>query len=321
MLITLEHVSKQFSNGRAAPRDLDLEISDGELTVLVGPSGCGKTTTLRLINRLVEPTNGRVLIDGTDIATLDPVIMRRDIGYVIQQIGLFPHLTIGANVAMIPRLLGWSKKRQADRVAELLSLVGLDPDAYRDRYPHELSGGQQQRVGVARALGADPPVLLMDEPFGALDPITRTHLQDELLSIQAGIRKTIVFVTHDIDEAVRLGDRIAIFAEDGTLAQRATARELLTSPATPFVESFVGAERALLLLAVTPVDRSMLSPVPPHTHSSPPDLPVIALGTPLRDALALMVLHGAEALAVTATAEQREVIGVLPAAALATLRP
>ncbi|CAB4836738.1 unannotated protein [freshwater metagenome] len=161
----------------------------------------------------------------------------------------------------------------------------------------------------------------MDEPFGALDPITRTHLQDELLSIQAGIRKTIVFVTHDIDEAVRLGDRIAIFAEDGTLAQRATARELLTSPATPFVESFVGAERALLLLAVTPVDRSMLSPVPPHTHSSPPDLPVIALGTPLRDALALMVLHGAEALAVTATAEQREVIGVLPAAALATLRP
>jgi len=257
-LITLECVSKQFPNGRCAPRELDLEILDGEITVLIGPSGCGKTTTLRLINRLVEPTSGRVVVDGEDVALVDPVALRRRIGYVIQQIGLFPHLTVGANVATIPRLLGWSRARQQTRIDELLELVGLEPSVYRDRYPHELSGGQQQRVGVARALGADPPLLLMDEPFGALDPITRIRLQDELLSIQAGVRKTIVFVTHDIDEAVKLGDRVVILGEDGTLAQHATPRELLAKPASTFVESFIGADRGLLLLSVSPVERANL---------------------------------------------------------------
>jgi osmoprotectant transport system ATP-binding protein len=310
-LITLERVSKQFPNGRRAPRDLDLDILDGEITVLVGPSGCGKTTTLRLINRLVEPTTGRVVIDGEDVAQVDPVALRRRIGYVIQQIGLFPHLTVAANVATIPRLLGWTRARQQERVDELLHLVGLDPSIYRDRYPHELSGGQQQRVGVARALGADPPLLLMDEPFGALDPITRIRLQDELLAIQAGVKKTIVFVTHDIDEAVKIGDRIAIFAEDGTLAQHATARELLASPATPFVESFVGTDRALLLLSVTPIEQAVLQPIEPDDRSAP----TIDAKAPVGDAFALMVLHGTDRVVVI-DPRTDERLGVLTADAI-----
>ena len=310
-MITLERVSKQYPNGRCAPRDLDLEILDGELTVLIGPSGCGKTTTLRLINRLTEPTAGRVVVDGQDVAFVDPVALRRRIGYVIQQIGLFPHLTVGANVATIPRLLGWNRARQSARIDELLHLVGLEPSVYRDRYPHELSGGQQQRVGVARALGADPPLLLMDEPFGALDPITRVHLQDELLAIQAGVRKTIVFVTHDIYEAVKLGDAIVVLAEDGTLAQHATARELLANPASPFVESFVGADRALLLLSVTPIERTMLEPIEPRDHSAPS----IDANVPVSDAFALMVLHGTDRIKVVdgGTAES---LGVLTADAI-----
>ena len=310
-MITLERVSKQFPNGRRAPRDLDLDILDGEITVLVGPSGCGKTTTLRLINRLVEPTTGRVVIDGEDVAQVDPVALRRRIGYVIQQIGLFPHLTVAANVATIPRLLGWTRARQQERVDELLHLVGLDPSIYRDRYPHELSGGQQQRVGVARALGADPPLLLMDEPFGALDPITRIRLQDELLAIQAGVKKTIVFVTHDIDEAVKIGDRIAIFAEDGTLAQHATARELLASPATPFVESFVGTDRALLLLSVTPIEQAVLQPIEPDDRSAP----TIDAKAPVGDAFALMVLHGTDRVVVI-DPRTDERLGVLTADAI-----
>jgi osmoprotectant transport system ATP-binding protein len=314
-LITLERVSKQFANGRRAPRDLDLDILDGEITVLVGPSGCGKTTTLRLINRLVEPTTGRVVIDGEDVALVDPVALRRRIGYVIQQIGLFPHLTVAANVATIPRLLGWTRARQQERVDELLHLVGLDPSIYRDRYPHELSGGQQQRVGVARALGADPPLLLMDEPFGALDPITRIRLQDELLAIQAGVKKTIVFVTHDIDEAVKIGDRIAIFAEDGTLAQHATARELLAGPATPFVESFVGNDRAVLLLSVTPIEQSVLQPIEPDDRSAP----TIDAKAPVGDAFALMVLHGTDRVVVI-DPRTDERLGVLTADAI-TRRP
>ena len=314
-MITLERVSKQFPNGRRAPRDLDLDILDGEITVLVGPSGCGKTTTLRLINRLVEPTTGRVVIDGEDVAQVDPVALRRRIGYVIQQIGLFPHLTVAANVATIPRLLGWPRARQRARVDELLHLVGLDPSIYRDRYPHELSGGQQQRVGVARALGADPPLLLMDEPFGALDPITRIRLQDELLAIQAGVKKTIVFVTHDIDEAVKIGDRIAIFAEDGTLAQHATARELLANPATPFVESFVGTDRALLLLSVTPIEQTVLQPIEPDDRSAP----TIDAKAPVGDAFALMVLHGTDRVVVV-DPRTDEQLGVLTADAI-TRRP
>jgi osmoprotectant transport system ATP-binding protein len=310
-LISLERVSKQFPNGRRAPRDLDLDILDGEITVLVGPSGCGKTTTLRLINRLLEPTAGRVVIDGEDVAHVDPVALRRRIGYVIQQVGLFPHLTVGANVATIPRLLGWNRGRQESRVEELLHLVGLEPSVYRNRYPHELSGGQQQRVGVARALGADPPLLLMDEPFGALDPITRAHLQQELLAIQAGVRKTIVFVTHDIDEAIKIGDRIAIFAEDGTLAQHATARELLASPATPFVESFVGTDRAVLLLSVTPIDHSTLEPIESHDERAP----TIDAKAPVSDAFALMVLHGIDRVVVV-DPHTDERLGVLTADAI-----
>jgi osmoprotectant transport system ATP-binding protein len=315
-LITLERVTKQFPNGRRAPRDLDLEILDDEITVLVGPSGCGKTTTLRLINRLVEPTAGRIVVDGDDVARVDPVALRRRIGYVIQQVGLFPHLTVGANVATIPRLLGWSRDRQRARSEELLELVGLEPAVYRDRYPHELSGGQQQRVGVARALGADPPVLLMDEPFGALDPITRIRLQDELLAIQAGVRKTIVFVTHDIDEAVKIGDRIAIFAEDGTLAQHATARELLASPATPFVESFVGADRAVMLLSVTPIESTTLQPVDAHDAAAP----TIDAKAPLGEAFALMVLHRTGRVVVV-DPHTGERLGVLTAESIARSRP
>jgi osmoprotectant transport system ATP-binding protein len=310
-LITLERVTKQFPNGRRAPRDLDLEILDGEITVLVGPSGCGKTTTLRLINRLVDPTSGRVVIDGEDVAHVDPVALRRRIGYVIQQVGLFPHLTVGANVATIPRLLGWSRGRQRTRVDELLDLVGLEPSVYRDRYPHELSGGQQQRVGVARALGVDPPVLLMDEPFGALDPITRMRLQDELLAIQAGVRKTIVLVTHDIDEAIKIGDRIAILADDGTLAQHATAHELLAAPATHFVESFVGNDRAVLLLSVTPIDHTTLAPIDRGDDAAP----TIDAKAPVRDAFALMVVHKTDRVVVV-DPRTDERLGVLTADAI-----
>ena len=314
-MITLERVSKQFPNGRCAPRELDLEINDGEITVLIGPSGCGKTTTLRLINRLVEPTSGRVVIDDEDVALVDPVALRRRIGYVIQQIGLFPHLTVGANVATIPRLLGWSRARQQTRIDELLDLVGLDPAVYRDRYPHELSGGQQQRVGVARALGADPPLLLMDEPFGALDPITRIRLQDELLSIQAGVRKTIVFVTHDIDEAVKLGDRVVLLAEDGTLAQNATARELLANPASPFVESFIGADRGLLLLSVSPVERANLRPIESRDERAP----TLDINAPIARAFALMVLQSTDRIVVVDT-DTGERLGVLTADAIARPR-
>ena len=315
-MITLERVSKQYPNGRCAPRELDLEILDGQITVLIGPSGCGKTTTLRLINRLVEPTSGRVVVDGEDVALVDPVALRRRVGYVIQQIGLFPHLTVGAHVATIPRLLGWSRARQQTRIDELLELVGLEPSVYRDRYPHELSGGQQQRVGVARALGADPPLLLMDEPFGALDPITRIRLQDELLSIQAGVRKTIVFVTHDIDEAVKLGDRVVILAEDGTLAQDATPRELLAKPASTFVESFIGADRGLLLLSVSPVERANLQPIESHDERAP----TLDVNAPIAHAFALMVLQSTDRIVVVDT-QTGERLGVLTADAIARPHP
>jgi osmoprotectant transport system ATP-binding protein len=221
-VIRLEHVTKRYPNGHVAVEDLSLSVADGEICVLVGPSGCGKTTTMRMINRLIEPTSGRILLDDEDVTRADPVELRRRIGYVIQQIGLFPHLTIAQNVGTVPQLLGWSRARTRARVDELLDLVGLDPATYRDRYPAQLSGGQRQRVGVARALGADPSVLLMDEPFGAIDPITRERLQDEFLRLQDEVRKTVVFVTHDVEEAVKLGDRIAILEVGGVLAQHDT---------------------------------------------------------------------------------------------------
>ena len=215
-VITLDAVSKRYGADSVAVAELSLDVPDGEICVLVGPSGCGKTTTLRMINRLIEPSGGRILIDGTDVLKLDPVQLRRSIGYVIQQGGLFPHRRVGDNVATVPRLLGWDKNRVDARVDELLDLVGLEPAQYRRRFPHELSGGERQRVGVARALGGDPPVLLMDEPFGAVDPVTRQRLQQQLLQLQEQLHKTIVFVTHDIEEATILGNRIAVLSKGGT---------------------------------------------------------------------------------------------------------
>jgi osmoprotectant transport system ATP-binding protein len=250
----LDAVSKRYDDGTVAVHDLSLDIDEGELAVLVGPSGCGKTTTMKMVNRLVEPTSGRVLVEGDDVAGLDPVTLRRRIGYVIQQVGLFPHQTVLANAMTVPSLLGWDKKKARARATELLELVGLDPAAHGDRYPHQLSGGQQQRVGVARALAADPPVLLMDEPFGAVDPIARDRLQGEFLRLQSEVRKTVVFVTHDIEEAVRLGDRIAVLRQGGVLEQYADPATLLGQPANDFVADFVGFDRGLKRLAVTPVD-------------------------------------------------------------------
>jgi osmoprotectant transport system ATP-binding protein len=272
-VIRLEHVSKRYGSGLLAVDDLTLEVATGELCVLVGPSGCGKTTTMRMINRLIEPTSGNIFLDDDDVLRLDPVQLRRRIGYVIQQIGLFPHMTIADNVATVPKLLGWKRDRISARVDELLELVQLAPSAHRDRYPHQLSGGQRQRVGVARALGADPDVLLMDEPFGAIDPITREDLQDEFLHLQAEVRKTIVFVTHDIEEAVKLGDRIAILRQGGVLAQHDTPAEILGSPASEFVADFVGADRALKRLKVTEIDlRDLQQP------------PALSVELPLADA-------------------------------------
>ena len=240
-MIFLDGVSKRYPDQpKAAVSGLSMEIKRGEFVVLVGPSGCGKTTTLRMINRLVEPSEGRIWIDGQDVTHVDADRLRRGIGYVIQQIGLLPHLTIAQNVALVPKLLGTPKAKRLQRAEELLALVGLEPSTYARRYPRQLSGGQQQRVGVARALAADPPVMLMDEPFGAVDPIAREKLQLEFLRLQERIRKTIVFVTHDIDEALRLGDRIAIFAEGSRLAQFDTPLEILTNPADDFVRDFVG---------------------------------------------------------------------------------
>jgi osmoprotectant transport system ATP-binding protein len=229
---------------------LSLEVPAGEICVLVGPSGCGKTTAMRMVNRMIDITDGDILLDGQSVRERSPAELRREIGYAIQQIGLFPHLSVADNVATVPRLLDWPKERIRERVDELLTLVSLDPDETRDRYPGQLSGGQRQRVGVARALAVDPPLMLMDEPFGAIDPINRERLQNEFLRLQREIRKTIVFVTHDIDEAIKMGDRIAIMQLGGKLAQYAPPAELLTSPANRFVEDFVGADRALKRLAL-----------------------------------------------------------------------
>jgi osmoprotectant transport system ATP-binding protein len=249
-MIVLDRVRKQYADGTVAVNELSLDVEDGQIAVLVGPSGCGKTTTMRMVNRLVEPTSGHIYVGGDDISTVDRVALRRRIGYVIQQVGLFPHQTVADNVATVPQLLGWDKRRIRSRVSELLELVGLEPDRHAKRYPHELSGGQRQRVGVARALAADPPVLLMDEPFGAVDPVARDRLQSEFLRLQQQVRKTIVFVTHDIDEAIRLGDRIAVMREGGHLEQYADPSTLLSDPATDFVADFVGAERTLRRLSV-----------------------------------------------------------------------
>jgi osmoprotectant transport system ATP-binding protein len=248
--VRYEHVTKRYA-GMTAPavEDLSLEVSAGEICVLVGPSGCGKTTAMRMVNRTVEMTEGDILIGDESVRDREPARLRRDIGYVIQETGLFPHRTVAENIATVPRLLGWDKQRTRARVEELLALIGLDQDL-ADRYPAQLSGGQQQRIGVARALAADPLVMLMDEPFGAIDPINRERLQNEFLRLQVEIQKTVLFVTHDIDEAIKMGDRIAIMRVGGKVAQYATPAELLMAPADDFVEDFVGADRALKRLAL-----------------------------------------------------------------------
>ena len=243
-------MSKQFASGSNAVRDLTLEIRDGETCVLIGPSGCGKTTTLRMINRLIDPDSGRILVDGVDTRGVDPPALRLKMGYVIQQTGLFPHMTVGANVGTVPRLWNWERRRIDNRVDELLELVGLDPAEYRDRYPHQLSGGQRQRVGFARALAADPPILLMDEPFGAVDRITRERLQHEFIAIQRRVRKTVVFVTHDIEEAVLVGDRICVMKMQAQVAQYDTPDNVLAHPASEYVVEFIGRGRAAWLEAL-----------------------------------------------------------------------
>ena len=251
-MIRLEHVTKYYGPTLAV-KDLSLEVPAGQVTVLIGPSGCGKTTTLRMINRLIEPTSGRIYINGRDTASFRPEQLRRTIGYAIQHVGLFPHMTVAANIGVVPHLLGWPRDKTADRVNELLKLVGLEPAEYAAKYPDQLSGGQAQRVGVARALAADPPILLMDEPFGAVDPLTRQHLQAQFVQIQQRLKKTIILVTHDLDEAIRLADKIAIM-ESGQLVQYDTPEDILSRPANKFVHDFVGTDRALKRLSRLTID-------------------------------------------------------------------
>ncbi len=289
-MIEFKEVSKTYpGSSRPVVNDLSFEILEGEVCVLVGPSGCGKTTSMRMVNRLIEPTEGEILIDGAPNTSMSGTQLRRKIGYAIQQIGLFPHRTIADNIATVPSLLGWDKGRIKTRVDELLELVGLDPSVYRDRYPAELSGGQQQRVGVARAMAADPPIMLMDEPFGAVDPITRERLQDEFLRIQQEIRKTIVFVTHDIDEAIKMGDKIAILKQGGILAQYDTPENILSHPNSEFVASFVGNDRILKRLSLTRVGEMQLEPA----NGATDDLPRIDERLTVKDALSEIIGSGA----------------------------
>jgi osmoprotectant transport system ATP-binding protein len=268
-MIVLEAVSKTYP-GQPVPAvaELDLAVPRGSIVMLVGPSGCGKTTTLKMINRLIEPSTGRILLDGEDVTRVNADQLRRRIGYVIQQVGLFPHFSVGENIAVVPRMLGWDRHRIRQRVDELLDLVGLHPGQFRDRYPRQLSGGQQQRVGVARALAADPPVMLMDEPFGAIDPVTRERLQDEFLEIQRTVRKTICFVTHDLQEAIKLGDHIAIFAAGGRIVQYDTPEGILSRPANDFVAEFVGggaAVRRLHLITLSTLELDEIATGSPAT--------------------------------------------------------
>lgn len=291
-MIEIFGLTKEYSGHRAVD-GLDLTVATGELTVLLGPSGAGKTTVLRCINRLIEPTSGRIMVDGVDVATLDPVALRRQMGYVIQNVGLFPNMTIRDNVAAVPRLLGWEKGRIAARVDEMLDLVGLDPDRYGPKYPRQLSGGEAQRVGVARALAADPPILLMDEPFGAVDPLTRERLQREMRRLQARLRKTVVFVTHDIDEAVLLADRIALM-RDGRLEQHDTPETLWRRPANDFVRRFFGENLGLRVIIRHCLQDVRLKPLPGDAA----DLPQIDAGATLKEALAELVGQRVRALVV-----------------------
>jgi osmoprotectant transport system ATP-binding protein len=287
--IELDHVTKRYGNNpRPAIDDLSLTIPAGEICVLIGPSGGGKTTAMKMINRLISITEGDIRIDGTSVKALEKTELRRGIGYVIQQIGLFPHMTVENNVGTVPRLLGWDKERMRARARELLELVGLDPDEHAQRFPSQLSGGQRQRVGLARAMAADPPLMLMDEPFGAIDPITRERLQNDFLRLHREIRKTVVFVTHDIDEAIKMGDRICILREGGVLAQYDTPEAILAAPADDFVARFVGEDRGLKRLALRRLDEVSLRRVPDDSSGAP----VCSSRTTLRDALSLMLTEG-----------------------------
>lgn len=290
--IEFENVTKVYpGQATTAVENFSMSVEPGELVMFVGPSGCGKTTTMKMVNRIIEPTSGSIRIDGRETRDLDPNELRRHIGYVIQQIGLFPHMTIAENIATVPRLLGWSKERTATRVEELLATVQLDPSTFAGRYPRQLSGGQQQRVGVARALAADPPVMLMDEPFGATDPITRERLQSEFLRLQAELGKTIIFVTHDFEEAVRLGDRIAVLSERSQIEQFDTPAQILAQPANEYVASFIGSGVAIKRLALMPLSSVSLQP----PSDSAAQIPVTAT---LRDALDMLVVNGAHSVAV-----------------------
>ncbi len=291
-MIRFENVSKHFPGvARPAVDRLDLEVPTGKTCVLIGPSGCGKTTTMRMVNRLIEPSAGRIFVGEEDVTTVDPVGLRRRIGYVIQQIGLFPHQTIAENVATVPKLLGWEAKRVKARSEEMLALVGLEPGQFLSRFPRHLSGGQRQRVGVARALAADPPVMLMDEPFGAVDPVVRGRLQEEFLDILRRLQKTVILVTHDIDEAIRMGDLVAIM-QDGRLAQYATPDRLLAAPANDFVADFIGADRTLRRLSLVAVTE-LLQPGP-----APGEAPRLSASCNLRNAISTMVEQGGEAVSI-----------------------
>ncbi len=296
-MIRLEQATKRYPDGTVAVQELSMEVRRGEICALVGPSGCGKTTTMRMINRLADPTSGTVEVGGVDVMDLDIEDLRRHIGYVIQAVGLFPHYTVRKNVGTVCALLGWDKARTAARADELLDLVGLDPSLYGDRYPHQLSGGQRQRVGVARALGGDPPVLLMDEPFGAVDPIARAHLQQQFLALQAQVRKTIVMVTHDIDEAVLMADRIAVMKEGGYLEQYAAPATILAHPANEFVANFVGHDRTLKRLTVTAL--------PALVDAAPGGLPELPADATLQEALTALLDSPAGQIAVASDAGPR----------------
>lgn len=303
--VEFRRVTKRFGRNAAADpgrpaavNELSLTVLPGAICVLVGPSGCGKTTTLKMVNRLIEPTDGQVLIDGQDVARVEVTALRRGIGYVIQQIGLLPHQTIGENIATVPRLLGWPREKIWRRVDELLELVELDPAVYRDRYPAQLSGGERQRVGVARAIAAEPPVLLMDEPFGAVDPIVRERLQDEFLRLHRRLGMTVLLVTHDIDEALKLGDRVAVMRQGGRLAQYATPAELLARPADEFVARFIGADRGLKRLGLMRVGEALLTTelanAPAAGRVADPSAPRFTPVTTLREALSTLLAAGAQ---------------------------
>ncbi|WP_448061275.1 ABC transporter ATP-binding protein [Cellulomonas hominis] len=310
--IGFEHVRKEYADGTVAVADLSLDVHEHELLALVGPSGCGKSTTLRMANRLVEPTSGRIVLGGEDVTHVDAVGLRRRIGYVIQHVGLFPHRTVAQNVATVPRLLGWDRTRTRARVGELLELVDLDPDTYGRRYPHELSGGERQRVGVARALATDPPVLLMDEPFGAVDPVGRRRLQQQFRRIQRELGTTVMLVTHDVDEAVRLADRVAVLSRGGHLEQLADPVHLLAAPASDAVADLVGTGAAVRLLALGTVERVDLTAAGAGMAADDAP-PAVALGSPLDEAFSALAGSAHGAVHVT---EGGSVLGSLDAAGL-----